>query len=101
MTIQRWGEAGGMVKVSNFQNNLVFRYFAELIFANWNKVLRKLFLQIGDKFQNKYGKNVSRINFRNNQLPFFTFHKLFFYKYKAYKHIEVEISASPFQYLRN
>ena len=53
------------------------------------------------KFENKFGKNVSKINFCNNQLPFFTFHTLFFYKHKSYKHIEAEIWVLHFQYLRN
>ena len=39
-------------------------------------------MRIGVKFENKFGKNVSKIHFRNNQLPFFTFHTLFFISIK-------------------
>ena len=69
-------------------NNLVFVDFS---FANSNKVLRKLFGWNGGKFENKFSKNVSKINFRNNQLPIFTFSTFFFYMHKAYKRIEAEI----------
>ena len=68
----------------------------EFIIANWNKALRKLFLLIGAKFENKFGKIVAKIIFSNNHLPFFTFHTLFLQKNKTYKHIEAKFGLDVF-----
>ena len=55
--------------------------------------MKKLFLPVGAKFKNKFSKNVSNINFCNNQLT--SFHILYtrFYEHNAYKHMESEIWA--------
>ena len=55
--------------------------------------MKKLFLPVGAKFKNKFSKNVSNINFCNNQLT--SFHILYtrFYEHNAYKYIESEIWA--------
>ena len=73
----------------------------EFFFTDWNKALRKLFLRIGDKFANKFDKNVSKTIFRNNQLPFFTFHTLFFYKHKAYRSWILGLTFSISQKLKD
>ena len=68
---------------------------------DWNKALRKLFLQIDDKFSNKFDRNVSKIIFCNNQLPFFSFHTFFFYKHKAYRSWNLGLTFSISQKLKD
>ena len=81
-----------------FNFHVILRNF---FFADWNKALRKLFLRIGGRFAYKFDKNVSKTNFGNNQLPFFTFHAFFFYKNKAYRSWNLGLTFSISQKLKD